>query len=59
MMTLDEVRAALNDRNLSMVAESVGVTRSYLSAIRSGKAGNPSYEMVKRLSEYLEGKQCS
>ena len=54
MMTIEQVVEKLQDRNLTKVAKSVGITRVYLSAIANGKQLNPSYEIVKKLSDYLE-----
>ena len=54
MLTLEEIRKRLNDRNISVVAKSIGMTRQFVSAVKSGRAPNPSYETVKKLSDYLE-----
>ena len=54
MMTLDQIREKLTDKNLSEVARRIGVTGAYLSAIVRGVKVNPSYEIVKKLSDYLE-----
>lgn len=54
MLTLEQIINRLADRNLAVVAREIGVTRAYLSAIRAGRASNPSYDMVKKLSDYLE-----
>lgn len=54
MMTVEEIQAALEDRNLSKVADKVGYTRAYLALIRSGKVKNPSHKFVVALSSYLE-----
>jgi transcriptional regulator with XRE-family HTH domain len=51
-MTLEEIRAALSDRNLAEIGRRLKVTRAYLSAVRKGKA-IPSREMQARLSDYL------
>lgn len=55
-MTLEQIRKALYDRNLSRVADATEYSRAYLSAIRSGRAENPSYQVIKKLSDYLEQK---
>lgn len=55
MLTIEEIQEKLKDRNLTKVAESCDLTRPFISAIRSGKVKNPSYETVKKLSDYLEG----
>lgn len=54
MMTIEQVQEKLKDRNLTEVAKSIGVTSAYLSAIRKGVKVNPSYEVIKKLSDYLE-----
>lgn len=56
MLTLEQIIKKLEDRNLSEVARRVGLTGAYLSAIQRGVKVNPSYETVKKLSDYLEGK---
>ncbi len=52
MMTIDEIRAALKDRRLDMVSEGAGVHRSTVARVRDGR-GNPGYDVIKRLSDYL------
>lgn len=54
MLTLEQIAAALIDRNLAKVAEKTGYTRAYLASIRAGNQTNPSYRFVKTLSDYLE-----
>ena len=54
MKDLEEIREALKGKNLSKVGRSVGVTRAYMSLIRMGRAKNPSYSVLKRLSDELE-----
>ena len=53
MMSLEQIREQLSKRNMSEVARAVGVTSSYLSAIKRGIKVNPSYATVKKLSEVL------
>lgn len=54
MMTIEEVAEKLAEKNRSEVARAVGATRSYINAIANGIRVNPSYEMIKKLSDYLE-----
>lgn len=54
MLTLEQIKERLSDKNLSEVARRIGVTGAYLSAIVRGSKVNPSYEIVKKLSDYLE-----
>jgi transcriptional regulator with XRE-family HTH domain len=53
MLTLEEIIEKLQDKRISYVADQIGVTPAYLYAIMSGKAVNPSYSVVKKLSDYL------
>lgn len=54
MMTLEEVRSALSDRNLRKVAAGAGLSEA--SVYRAVKPGSsPSYDTFKALSDYLEG----
>jgi predicted transcriptional regulator len=56
MLTLEQIRDSLDDKNLAEVGRKTGVTRAYLAAIRGGLRVNPSYSVVKKLSDYLEAK---
>jgi transcriptional regulator with XRE-family HTH domain len=54
MLTLDKIVGLLKDRRLDIVSDATGVHRNTLSGIRTGKITNPTYETVKRLSEYFD-----
>jgi len=56
MMTLDEIRIALTDRNLTEVGKRLGMSKQYLYRIRKGEIKNPGYENLRKLMEYLGGK---
>lgn len=53
MLTLDQVRNALKDRNLVVVSESTGL--HYQTVCRVARAADKqvSYQVVKALSDYL------
>lgn len=53
MLTLDQLRTALDDRNLEKVAARTGIHRNTIGAIRNGTNNNPSYATMKILSDYL------
>lgn len=53
MMTLDEIRERLKDRRKDVVAEAAKVSRKTLWGITSGRTLNPSYDVVKTLSDYF------
>lgn len=55
MLTLDEIAVALRDRRMDIVAEATGLHRSTIARIKTGKA-NPTYDVMKALSDYLEGR---
>ncbi len=53
MLTIEKVMELMNDRNITKVALAVGVSRVYLTNLVNGKNNNPSYRIVKSLSDYL------
>ena len=55
MLTLPEIREKLQDRRLVSVAAKTGLHVNTIYSIRAGKALNPSYQVVKALSDYLCG----
>lgn len=56
MMTLQEIRGALQDRNLRAVSRTCGLHYNVVYGAAKGLTPNPSYETVKALSDYLEAK---
>lgn len=54
MLTLEEIREKLNDRNLAKVSRATGVGYNNLHGIANGTKNNPSYNVIKKLSDYLE-----
>lgn len=55
MLTIEELSEKLKGRNYSEVAKCVGVTRSYIRAIAVGVKVNPSYEVMKKIHDCLQG----
>ena len=53
MLSIEQIKEGMADRNITQVAARVGVTRVWLSAILSGR-GKPSYDMLEKLSNYLQ-----
>lgn len=53
MLTIDKIKDALADRRLDVVSKATGLHRNTLAAIRDGRHENPTYETVRKLSEYL------
>lgn len=56
MLTIEEIREKLLDRRLQMLADATGIHYATIQAIRNGRVTNPSYETIKALSDYFEGK---
>jgi len=54
-MTLDQIKQALQDRRLSMVARATGVHVNTLANIRDGRALNPTWRVMESLTRYLRG----
>ena len=57
MLTLNETRRLLMDRRLQVVAQATGIHYNTLKKIRDDDQANPTYAVIKLLSDYLEGKQ--
>ena len=53
MMTLEQVREALQDRNLAKVSESTGLHYQTVYRVANGIGSQVSYQVVKSLSDYL------
>jgi len=53
MLTLDKIKHLLEDRRLDVVSKATGIHRNTLSGIRDGRATNPTYDTIRKLSEYF------
>jgi transcriptional regulator with XRE-family HTH domain len=53
MMTIDEIRTALQDRRLTVIAAQTGLHYNTISAIKRGEQINPQYDTMIKLSTYL------
>jgi DNA-binding Xre family transcriptional regulator len=56
MLSLEEIVVILQDRNLSEVSKRTGISYQVIWRIANNKAGNFTYNTVKKLSDYLEVK---
>lgn len=54
MMDLEKIVLALKDRRIDAVEESTGIHRNTLAGLRDGSNKNPTYRVIKALSDYLE-----
>jgi len=53
MMTLEDVRRQLQDRNLKAVSRATGLGYSTVYEIKNNKRFNPNYDTYKKLVDYL------
>jgi len=53
ILTLDEILDKLSDRNLKEVARRINMHHITLLKIVNGKTPNPSWQSIKKLSDYL------
>lgn len=54
MLTINQIKEALADRNLSEVARRIGMRRQQLWLIVNGVSPNPTLKTMERISTYLE-----
>lgn len=54
MLTIEQIRAALRDRRLSIVAAATGLHYNTIRCVRDGLSPNHSYKVLKALSDYFE-----
>lgn len=59
MMTLKEIREALRDRIPKRVAEATGLHYNTIRAIRDDTGANPTYNVMQKLSDYLESRKVT
>ena len=56
MLNLCEIKKLLEDRNLKEISRRTGIGYSNLYGIVNGSRLNPTYSVIKPLSDYLENK---
>lgn len=54
MLTPNEIQERLQDRNLHLVAQKTSLSYDTVWKIANGKSLRPSYDAVKKISDYLE-----
>jgi len=57
MLDLAQVRTLLADRKPKVVAEATGLSYDTVWRVQKGETRAVTYDVVKRLSDYLENKQ--
>jgi len=56
MLTLEELRKALQGKNLFAVSRETDVAYNTIRDIANGKPVNPTYNTMKAVTEHLESK---
>lgn len=54
MLTIEQIREQLADRNLTAVSVACNVNYKTLWRIASGIEDNPTYQILKKLSDYIQ-----
>jgi predicted transcriptional regulator len=54
MKDLDQIREALKLMRLDIVSQGSDVHRNVIASIRDGRTDNPSYQTVRKLSDFLD-----
>lgn len=57
MLTLAQIRTALADRRLNVVAKATGIHVTTIARIRDGVSLDPKSSVVAALSNYLEARK--
>jgi hypothetical protein len=57
MLTLEQIRHALQDRRIDIVSEATGLNYGTVRKIREGTNTNPGWKTLQALSNYLEGRE--
>lgn len=55
MMPLEEIRTALQDRRIDKVSKATGLHYNTVRDIRDNEHANPTWRVLKALSDYIEG----
>jgi hypothetical protein len=59
MLTLEEIQKRLLDRRLNAVADATGLHYNTVRGIASGENINPTYAVLKAISDYLTEREVA
>jgi N-acetylmuramic acid 6-phosphate (MurNAc-6-P) etherase len=55
MLTLEQIRAKLQDRRLNLISKATGIHANTLREVRDNSQANPTYKVIKLLNDYFSG----
>lgn len=53
MLSLDEIREKLDGKSTASIVHATGIHYNTIREIRNNKDANPTYKVIKLLSDYL------
>ena len=56
MMTPGQIHDALQDRRIERIAQSTGIHYNTIRKLRDDPSANPTWRVIKLISDYLEGR---
>lgn len=59
MLTLEQIREALRDRRPGLVADATGLHLNTVREVRDNPEANPTYKVLKALSDYLTRREVT
>lgn len=57
MKTVETIRFLLKDRRITQISRDTGLTRPTIISVRDNPEGSPTYDTIKRLSDYFEAQE--
>lgn len=54
MLTLEELRHALKDRRIPLIAQATGLHYNTVADVRDNEDANPTYKVLKALNDYFK-----
>lgn len=55
MLTLEQIRAQMQDRRLHLIGKATGLHYNTLRDVRDNLDANPTYKVIKLLNDYFQG----
>lgn len=55
MLTLQQIKKCLSDRNYTAISEATGISYNTIRVIARDEGANPTYKVLEKLSRYFEG----